>query len=386
MARTTSEFIEKARGIHGDKYDYSRSVYVNAKTKVEIICPEHGSFMQEPDKHLNGRCGCPACSGNVRMTREGFIEKARAIHGDKYDYSAVVYRGNKAKVSVICPEHGMFEQTPTNHLSGRGCAKCANNVRSDTEAFIAKARAVHGDKYDYSQVAYRKNRLPVTIVCPEHGPFQQNPYSHLSGCGCPVCGNIVRHSGRDEVAIRQKATQTFMVRYGVPNPMLDPEIRKRQKDKMASDEVNEKRNATKRRNGSFNTSLPEHRLGMMLKEIFGEDDVLQQHSSDAYPFMCDFYIPSRDLYIELNAHWSHGGHWYGEHDAETVARWRAKSRYHGNAGDTFSVRDVAKRDAAKRSRLNYVVFWKADLSDAQKWIELGCPDGQDWDKEYSWLS
>lgn len=123
----------------------------------------------------------------------------------------------------------------------------------------------------------------------------------------------------------------------------------------------------------------------MLIQIFGEQDVCTNYVSNVYPFKCDYYIKSRNLYIELNAHWTHGGHWYTESDRLRIDEWNTKSKFYQNAVTTFSVRDVKKRNIARQNVLNYVVFWKNDLSDAYEWINHGCPDGHDWLIEYSWL-
>lgn len=117
---TTEEFIKKAREVHGNKYDYSKVIYNGLHKKVCIVCPEHGEFWQEAGSHLKGR-GCPICwykkNGNsCRKSLEVFIEQARKIHGDKYDYSKVKYINSFTKVCIICPEHGEFWQTPVHHL------------------------------------------------------------------------------------------------------------------------------------------------------------------------------------------------------------------------------------------------------------------------------
>lgn len=198
---STTEFIEKAQAVHGLKYDYSAVVYKTAKKdKVTIICPEHGAFLQVPNSHLNG-CGCPKCGVEQRVgvlshTTETFIEQARKVHGDTYDYSKVSYVNNQTPVDIICRTHGVFKQRPSGHINQKaGCKKCAlerqaNNQRSTADAFISKARAVHGDKYDYSRVVYESSQVKVEIVCPEHGSFLQIPNSHLNGNGCPKCGSI----------------------------------------------------------------------------------------------------------------------------------------------------------------------------------------------------
>ena len=103
------DFIKKAKAVHGDRYDYSKVQYVHNKTEVCIICREHGEFWQKPKNHLSGY-GCPICSGRKKMRTSDFIKKARSVHGEKYDYSKADYKGNTEKVCIICPEHGEFWQ------------------------------------------------------------------------------------------------------------------------------------------------------------------------------------------------------------------------------------------------------------------------------------
>jgi hypothetical protein len=186
LSLTTEEFIKRAREVHGDKYDYSKVEYVNNHSKVCIICPEHGEFWQIPANHLNG-CDCPKCKNNFKKNTEEFIKRAREVHGDKYDYSKVNYINNRTKVCIICPEHGEFWQTPNKHLSGQHCPYCTLNKKLEKIEFIDKARGIHGNRYDYSKVNYINNRTKVCIICPEHGEFWQTPANHLSNHGCPKC-------------------------------------------------------------------------------------------------------------------------------------------------------------------------------------------------------
>ena len=181
------EFIEKAKKIHGDRYDYSKVEYVNAYTKVCIICPKHGEFWQAPRHHLNGS-GCPYCVGKKRLTTEEFIRRAKEVHGDRYDYSKVEYVNTRRKVCIICPKHGEFWQIPLHHLKGSGCPNCVGKKRLTTEEFIRRAKDVHGDRYDYSKVEYVNARTKVCVICPEHGEFRQTSSEHLRGQGCPKCG------------------------------------------------------------------------------------------------------------------------------------------------------------------------------------------------------
>ena len=195
-SHNTEIFIEKAKAIHGDKYDYSKVNYENYNAKVCIICPEHGEFWQRPDNHLHG-ARCPKCAKEIKSKKQYlntdlFIEKARTVHGDKYDYSKVNYSGSKIKVCIICPEHGEFWQIPAGHLQGYGCPKCGKismaKIHSlGNDVFIERSEAIHGDKYDYSEVNYNDDHTKVCIICPEHGPFWQTPSDHMQGHGCPKC-------------------------------------------------------------------------------------------------------------------------------------------------------------------------------------------------------
>jgi len=271
MARklTTEEFIERAKAIHKDTYDYSLSSYKNIFAKIKIICPEHGVFEQIPKHHLNGS-RCPACAGVKKITTKEFIERsekihdgryyysrvkyktskdnitiicsvhgefkqiaghhlrghgcrycrddyrrkttdcyisdAKIVHGNKYDYSLVRYKNSATKVKIICPEHGLFEQTPASHLLGHCCFKCTGSERKTIEIFIKQAKITHGDFYDYSLVEYTNNTAKIKIICPEHGEFEQAPRSHLSGYGCIRCGDI--RSG----AFRRKSKGWFIIK------------------------------------------------------------------------------------------------------------------------------------------------------------------------------
>ena len=131
----------------------------------------------------------------AKLTTEEFIAKAKMVHGDKYDYSKVEYVGQKAKVCILCKEHGEFLQTPYDHLSGHGCIKChckamARRYSLGKEKFIEKANAVHRGFYDYSEVEYVNGHTKVKITCPIHGIFEQDPASHLQGHGCPFCADV----------------------------------------------------------------------------------------------------------------------------------------------------------------------------------------------------
>lgn len=125
---TLEDFIKKAKLVHGNKYDYSKVEYVNNNTKVTIVCPIHGEFEQLPRIHTRStksNQGCPVCSGKIVSTSEEFIEKVNKVHNNKYSYDKVEYKNSSTKVIITCPIHGNWEQTPDNHLQGRGCPSCA---------------------------------------------------------------------------------------------------------------------------------------------------------------------------------------------------------------------------------------------------------------------
>lgn len=254
VKKTTEEFIAEARSIHGDKFDYSKTVYLTAKKHVTIICKIHGEFYQIASDHLRG-CGCPTCANKTHNTK-WFVAEATRIHGGKYTYEKAVYSGMPKKLIVTCAKHGAYNTTPLVHLKGHGCKSCYHDstrlskdefvtrseklhsgkynytkttfsivtdraiitcpihgdfeqeigkhlcghgcrkcqiegMRFSTEEFIEKATKVHDGFYSYSKVEYSTNYNDVNITCPKHGDFLQNPNNHLRGWRCPKCSNTV---------------------------------------------------------------------------------------------------------------------------------------------------------------------------------------------------
>ena len=204
---TTENIIQRIVEVHGDKYDLSKLVYVNRRTKIEIICKEHGSWKTSTEQLFRGQ-GCPQCGLIVqgekrRLSQEGFLSKCIDVHGNRYDYSKVNYQGMVRKVVISCSEHGYFEQTPSSHLNGSGCPQCGLNSQMDKrklpkEDFISRSVKVHGNKYNYSNVNYINNSTEVEITCPKHGEFLQQPQFHMNGSGCPNC-----NSSKGELFISQ---------------------------------------------------------------------------------------------------------------------------------------------------------------------------------------
>lgn len=194
--KSFKEFLEEANLRHNGKYCYDEATYVNTHTKMRITCPNHGNFWQSPHDHL--LYGCPKCaielrSKSLRGNLDEFVKKAKQIHGNKYDYSKVEYINSETPVTIICPVHGEFQQTPTAHLHSKGCPFCVkeskNSDKKDTsQSFIQKAISKYGDKYDYSKVEYVDCKTPVTIICSKHGEFSVKPTNFLHSLkGCPFC-------------------------------------------------------------------------------------------------------------------------------------------------------------------------------------------------------
>ena len=203
--RTTRDIIAEFVSIHGDKYDYSLVEYRNNRTKVKIICPKHGEFTQTPDNHLRSESGCLKCGADstakkLASNTSQFIEKAREIHGEIYDYSLVEYMNSYTKIKIICSKHGEFTQIPSNHLQRKGCEECGGTKKRTTQDIIAEFSSIHGDKYDYSLVEYKNYDTKVKIICSKHGEFTQRPNDHLQGMGCDTCGGTKKRTTQDVIA------------------------------------------------------------------------------------------------------------------------------------------------------------------------------------------
>jgi len=184
----TEKFINKSKLKFDDKFDYSMVDYKNMKTNIKLICYKHGKFEITPHNHLRSKNGgCVLCLSD-KIKNTDFIKDSQKIHGYKYDYSLVKYKNNITKVKIGCSVHGIFEQTPKNHLKGHICLKCSiEQSKLTLNEFILKSNIIHGNKYNYSKSNYKNTKTKVIIGCPIHGDFEQTPNSHLSGSGCVKC-------------------------------------------------------------------------------------------------------------------------------------------------------------------------------------------------------
>lgn len=212
MVSKTEKFLKQVREIHGDRYDYSDTVYTRLYDKVKIICVEHGPFLQVAKTHRCGS-GCPKCGRessikSKTLNTEDFIKKSKMVHSDFYDYNSSIYTHSKEKIEICCPKHGLFRQTASNHMAGSGCPKCNGSGWSTTkltkESFINKSTIIHNNRYDYINTNYTGGGHDVEIICKIHGKFYQKPHRHLMGRGCSKCG-------RDLVASKLRSnTEEFI--------------------------------------------------------------------------------------------------------------------------------------------------------------------------------
>lgn len=395
-------------------------------------------------KRANFGTGKPPGSGRRKMTKDEFVERARAIHGDKYDYSLVVMSGNSVKVDIICPIHGVFSQTPAKHLQGRGCTHkdciaskkiatsmarfgVSNAMKSDS--IVKKLESSNLAKYGVSN-AMKRSDVQAKAVSTNLAKYQV-PYTCMAesvrekrsitmraryGGNSPMCDATIRekqaatmyrkYQARHALQARRfidKMTATNLARYGVRNVMQSDEIKSAHSSAcmekygvsspMQCKQIVDKMMATKLQNHTINTSATEDILYDQLCDVFGKDDVIRQYKSCRYDWNCDFYVKSRDMFIELNASFFHNRHWFDDanfNDCAELSSFMAKAALDSNSSysgvvQTWSVYDVRKRQDARDANLNYIVFWDNDLRDAAVWFAMGCPDGQDWLHEYSWL-
>lgn len=193
---TTEEYIEKAKDVHGDKYDYSQTIYVNNHTKLCIICPIHGEFYQNPQSHLSG-CGCPHCYGNKKSSTEVFIKYCTKIHNGKYNYDKTQYVNKRTKVIITCPIHGDFEQEAGKHKLGQGCPLCGKKYtiehsKNNFENFINESNKRFNEEYSFPFIEseYENSHSKVTIVHkPCNTQFTKIACDHITSPygGCTHC-------------------------------------------------------------------------------------------------------------------------------------------------------------------------------------------------------
>lgn len=222
---TQSQFLDKARAVHGNLYDYGKTVYSTIFSKIIITCREHGDFTQKPANHVHLQQGCPECKQQgLLLSKEEIrqrIDKFVTKYGGKFDpspFESIIRY--KDSVTLECPDHGAFKTNMNTMLHPRtkyGCPKCGNmrkgsNKRIRTiDEFISAARVVHGDRYSYEKTVYTGSRKNIEIVCAAHGSFFQTPRNHLSGTNCPKCARFPAVS-KEETDLREALSNYLVLR------------------------------------------------------------------------------------------------------------------------------------------------------------------------------
>lgn len=306
MKKMTKEiFLERAHARWGDRWDYSETVYARSKSPVEIRCPEHGAFMQSPESHLKGYVGCGRCSGQLVDTAE-FIRRSLEVWGTKWDYSKTEYVTNKRKVIVTCPQHGDFSVWPRHHQDGvSGCPTCGDRRRISSEDFLAKAYSVWGDRWDYSKTVFLKTTEEVTITCPQHGEFSQTPKLHLTGgMGCLGCSARTEEGFMNRAStIWDDRWDYSKTMYAGANSHLVITCPQHGDFKQIAEKHLRKNVGC--RSCKVQTSGSELELGEFLNSLgfmveAGRRDLLQESRQEV-----DFYIPSKQVGIEFNGVYFH---------------------------------------------------------------------------------
>ena len=193
---TIEDFIEQAIEVHGNRYDYSKTVYTGTHNKIEVICSIHGSFFPTPNSHISKQSGCMKCSGKEKRNTQDLIDFIQHhVKNQELDFSLTEYKNRHTPIKIICKKHGTFKKLPNeifNHKSG--CSRCEVIFRNQkrtigTEEFIKRAKQIHGDKYLYHNVVCERMDQKVKITCSTHGEFLQTPVAHISNKqGCRMCG------------------------------------------------------------------------------------------------------------------------------------------------------------------------------------------------------
>ena len=191
MRYTDELFKEVCGNIHNGVYDYSIVEYNGLKNKINIICKKHGVVSQRAQSHILG-ARCKECYNESRnITGVEFSKISNEIHKNRYEY--IDFISLKKKVKIVCKKHGIFLQMPYKHLKGQGCKDCSRELHRISQSdFIERSKNIHSDIYDYTLVDYINHSTKVSIICKKHGIFNQTPNNHMTHKKeCPDCSRIV---------------------------------------------------------------------------------------------------------------------------------------------------------------------------------------------------
>lgn len=382
---TKETFLIKVTELYGDSYDFSEMEYVNQSTKIKVICRKHGVFYRSPtDLVRNRRCYDCAKESSLAGCKKPMSEESKLKRSktNLEKYGATTYAGSsQARIDY---ENGLGPWSQTS----RQKAMTTNIIRygSKTWAESSIGRNVLKDMFKSVEA---RNQMSIRMKKALHKRDSTNlkrygskswvqsdeGRRHLSMLFNDPAERKARSERLLDPSVRSKIELNGVKKYGVPYYWQTDEGKKR----LRSKEIISKKRKTMRMNGSLRVSQPERKLYQMLVDRFGIDDVIEQYSDfERYPFNCDFYVKSLDLFIELNAYWTHGRHWFNVNDSNDIERLKymqsvmdVKHSY-ADAVNVWTVRDPMKREIALKNKLNYLVFWDNDLADAKRWFENDC--------------
>jgi DNA-directed RNA polymerase subunit M/transcription elongation factor TFIIS len=337
MKTKLQTFIERAKLIHGDRYDYSKVDYVNGKTKVMIICrkEDHGEFMQTPDSHIFQKAKCPICSYENRnesrmVDWQEVLKRIEEAHKEDFkylDFSQVVYKNSQTKIKIICKkeDHGEFWQRPSDTCRGVSCPKCGRDktnkaMTGTTEKFIEAANKVHNNIYDYSKVDYVGAYTKVEIICERHGSFFQNPADHVNKeSKCPKCYNERRSSiGRSN---KEEFINSGMIKYnGTVKYDLVEYVNSKTKVTLICDKGHQyEQTPNGHLNGYGCHMCCNIGVSKLEKEVYDfikiyYNDAISNTNEILSPKELDIYIPYIKLAIEFNGLYWHSSEYKDKND------------------------------------------------------------------------
>lgn len=313
---SNEEYINSVNSIHHYKYDYTAVNYKNSQTKIEIICPIHGSFLMKPNSHYNGQ-GCPKCGRisakeNIALDYSVFLGRAEKIHKNHYEYLEESYKNYTTKMKMFCTEHGFFTQTPHSHISMKtGCPKCGHiqsglSNQKGWDNVHDMFKEVHGSRYNYDENTYIDVTTKMRMFCEIHGWFTQKPYQHYGGSGCNNCAI-------EEVHEKQKITFTEFKKRSI---LIHGSRYKYSKDTYVDiftpikitcvkhGEFYQKPRDHYRGSGCTKclSSRGENMIRLILQELEIEFEEQKTFENLIYKnrLKCDFFLPNENLVIEYN--------------------------------------------------------------------------------------
>lgn len=357
-----ANFIEQAVAIYGDRYDYSSIVYVDTKTPISLSCSSHGDFRIRPANHLNGQ-HCRECKRleNAEVNSQGvaqrFAEKARKVHGERFDYSRANETDERGRALIICAVHGEFWQFKGNHLSGRGCRACSNELKTTTvKEFIERSQLIHGaGTFDYSGVKqFATTRDKVAIICPEHGEFFQIARDHMRGVGCQACGLIRMRVSFSEFVERARAIHGDHYGYLEESWDVDPQFvvvicpsHGEYKQNWYNHSIG--MGCARCRNL---VSKPEIELFQTLSAVVTEE-IRQSDRTAIRPKELDIWFPTLGLAVEFNG--------IAYHD---------KTAWIASLGSTASSREKTKSELCRSQGIRLIHLWEDDYKlDGEWWVD-----------------